>query len=101
MSTDRHKPLLAVEKLTKHFPIMQGVFRRQVGTVKAVDGLDFEIRERETLGLVGESGCGKSTAGRVILRLYDRDGGTHRVPRNRHHRPRRRGGFAGCARACR
>ena len=63
-------PLLAVEKLTKHFPIMQGVFRRQVGTVKAVDGLDFEIRERETLGLVGESGCGKSTAGRVILRLY-------------------------------
>ena len=59
-----------MEKLTKHFPIMQGVFRRQVGTVKAVDGLDFEIRERETLGLVGESGCGKSTAGRVILRLY-------------------------------
>ena len=65
------RPLLAVENLTKHFPIMQGVFRREVGTVKAVDGLDFEIRERETLGLVGESGCGKSTAGRVILRLYD------------------------------
>ena len=64
-------PLLAVENLTKHFPIMQGVFRRQVGTVKAVDGIDFEIRERETLGLVGESGCGKSTAGRVILRLHD------------------------------
>ena len=64
------QPLLAVENLTKHFPIMQGVFRRQVGSVKAVDGLDFEIRERETLGLVGESGCGKSTAGRVILRLY-------------------------------
>ena len=70
VSTDGAQPLLAVEKLTKHFPIMQGVFRRQVGTVKAVDGLDFEIRERETLGLVGESGCGKSTAGRVILRLY-------------------------------
>ena len=70
MSTDSAQPLLAVQKLTKHFPIMQGVFRRQVGTVKAVDGLDFEIRERETLGLVGESGCGKSTAGRVILRLY-------------------------------
>ena len=65
------RPLLAVENLTKHFPIMRGVFRREVGTVKAVDGLDFEIRERETLGLVGESGCGKSTAGRVILRLYD------------------------------
>ena len=64
------QPLLAVENLTKHFPIMQGVFRRQVGTVKAVDGLDFDIRERETLGLVGESGCGKSTVGRVILRLH-------------------------------
>ena len=49
------QPLLAVENLTKHFPIMQGVFRRQVGTVKAVDGLDFDIRERETLGLVGRA----------------------------------------------
>ena len=74
MSTDA-APLLAVENLTKHFPIMQGVFRRQVGTVRAVDGLDFEIRERETLGLVGESGCGKSTAGRVILRLHDATAG--------------------------
>ena len=64
------QPLLAVENLTKHFPVMHGVFRREVGSVKAVDGLDFEIRERETLGLVGESGCGKSTAGRVILRLH-------------------------------
>ena len=69
------EPLLRVENLTRHFPIMQGVFRRQVGTVKAVDGLDFEIRERETLGLVGESGCGKSTAGRVILRLHDATAG--------------------------
>ena len=74
MNTDA-APLLAVENLTKHFPVMQGVFRRQVGTVKAVDGLDFEIRERETLGLVGESGCGKSTAGRVILRLHDATAG--------------------------
>ena len=63
-------PILRVENLTKHFPIMQGVLRRQVGSIKAVDGLDFEVRERETMGLVGESGCGKSTAGRVILRLY-------------------------------
>ena len=74
MSTDA-PPLLAVENLTRHFPIMQGVFRRQVGTVKAVDGLDFVIHERETLGLVGESGCGKSTAGRVILRLHDATAG--------------------------
>ena len=62
-------PLLAVENLTKHFPVMRGVLRRQVGAVQAVDGLDFAIHPRETLGLVGESGCGKSTAGRVILRL--------------------------------
>ena len=74
MNTDA-QPLLAVENLTKHFPIMQGVFRREVGSVKAVDGLDFEIRERETLGLVGESGCGKSTAGRVILRLHSATAG--------------------------
>ena len=73
--TSEAPTLLAVENLTKHFPIMRGVFRRQVGTVKAVDGLDFEIRERETLGLVGESGCGKSTAGRVILRLHDATAG--------------------------
>ena len=69
------QPLLAVENLTMHFPIMRGVFRREVGTVKAVDGLDFEIHERETLGLVGESGCGKSTVGRVILRLHDATAG--------------------------
>ncbi len=62
--------LLSVEGLRKHFPIMQGVFRRQVGTVKAVDGITFDVLRRETLGLVGESGCGKSTAGRVILQLY-------------------------------
>ena len=64
------EPLLRVERLTRHFPIMQGVFRRQVGTVKAVDGVDFEILEGETVGLVGESGCGKSTTGRAILRLH-------------------------------
>ena len=64
-------PLLEVEGLTMHFPIMAGVFRRQVGTVRAVDGIDFSIREGETLGLVGESGCGKSTVARAILRLYE------------------------------
>ena len=63
--------LVRIEGLKMHFPIHQGLLRRQVGTVKAVDGLSFDILEGETLGLVGESGCGKSTAGRAILRLYD------------------------------
>jgi oligopeptide transport system ATP-binding protein len=67
--------LLKVENLTKHFPIYSGIFRRQSGSVKAVDGISFEIKRGETLGLVGESGCGKSTAGRTILRLYDATAG--------------------------
>ncbi len=64
-------PLLRVEGLKMHFPIYRGLLRRQVGAIKAVDDVSFEIREGETLGLVGESGCGKSTTGRAILRLYD------------------------------
>jgi oligopeptide transport system ATP-binding protein len=61
--------LLHVKDLVKHFPIRRGVFRRQVGAVQAVDGISFDIYKGETLGLVGESGCGKSTAGRTILQL--------------------------------
>jgi oligopeptide transport system ATP-binding protein len=62
--------LLRVDNLVKHFPIYQGVIRRQVGAVHAVDGVSFDVYKGETLGLVGESGCGKSTTGRTILRLY-------------------------------
>ena len=70
MSSETRPVLLKVEGLTKHFPITKGVFRKHVGAVKAVDGISFNIFKGETLGLVGESGCGKSTTGRVILRLY-------------------------------
>ncbi|MGW4888995.1 ABC transporter ATP-binding protein [Streptomyces murinus] len=73
---DEREVLLKVENLTKHFPIKKGILRRQVGAVKAVDGIDFEVRKGETLGVVGESGCGKSTMGRVITRLQDPTGGT-------------------------
>ena len=62
--------LLRVDNLKMYFPIRRGVLQRQVGAVKAVDGITFEVRKGETLGLVGESGCGKSTTGRVILQLY-------------------------------
>lgn len=62
--------LVKVEGLKKHFPVRRGILQRQVGAVKAVDGVSFEVRQGETLGLVGESGCGKSTTGRVILQLY-------------------------------
>ncbi len=67
--------LVEIDGLRMHFPIYKGILRRQVGAIKAVDGLTFDIRRGETLGLVGESGCGKSTTGRAILRLYDPTGG--------------------------
>lgn len=63
--------ILEVNNLKMHFPIRQGLLQRVTGYVKAVDGVSFFIREQEALGLVGESGCGKTTAGRTILRLYD------------------------------
>jgi oligopeptide transport system ATP-binding protein len=71
----RREVLVKVENLRKYFPIKRGVMRRTVGHVKAVDGITFDIYRGETLGLVGESGCGKSTAGRTILQLYEPTGG--------------------------
>ncbi|EFO81573.1 oligopeptide/dipeptide ABC transporter, ATPase subunit [Oscillochloris trichoides DG-6] len=63
--------LIEVQNLEMHFPVTRGiVFQRKVGTIKAVDGISFAIKKGETLGLVGESGCGKSTTGRAILQLY-------------------------------
>ena len=62
-------PLLRVRDLTKHFPIRKGLLSRTVGMVKALDGISFDVHEGEVLGLVGESGCGKTTAGRSILQL--------------------------------
>lgn len=69
METEK-KTLIKVNNLVMHFPIYRGVISRQVGAVHAVDGISFDIVEGETLGLVGESGCGKSTTGRTILQLY-------------------------------
>ncbi len=71
MTPETADPLVVVDNLTKHFPITQGIFiQRQVGTVRAVDGISFQIQRGETFGLVGESGCGKTTAGRTMLGLY-------------------------------
>ena len=69
-------PLLAIAGLQKHFPIRGGLFGKTVATVRAVDGVSFAVRKGETLGIVGESGCGKSTTARLLMRLLDPDAGT-------------------------
>ena len=69
-------PILEVKDLQVHFPIRRGLLQRTVGHVKAVDGVSFTLNRGETLGLVGESGCGKTTAGRALLRLIPATGGT-------------------------
>ena len=73
------QPLLEVEGLQKYFPVTRGIiFQKQVGAVKAVDGLSFTVNKGETLGLVGETGCGKSTTGRLLTRLLEPSAGTIR-----------------------
>ena len=71
-----HAPLVSVTDLATHFPIRRGLLRRQVGAVRAVDGVGFTIPRGRTLGLVGESGCGKTTVGRSILRLVEPTAGS-------------------------
>ena len=71
-------PLVEVRDLVKHFPVRGGILQRTIGWVQAVDGVSFEIRRGETLGLVGESGCGKTTVGRLLLRLIEPTSGSIR-----------------------
>lgn len=76
LRSDANTPLLEVRDLQKHFPIHKGLLQRTVGQVRAVDGVSFDIERGTTLALVGESGCGKTTTGRVILRLLEATGGS-------------------------
>jgi peptide/nickel transport system ATP-binding protein len=79
LAGDPRAPLLEVRDLRKHFPIRKGLLSRVVGRVYAVDGISFHIKKGETLGLVGESGCGKSTAGKTVLKLIEPTAGTIKV----------------------
>jgi peptide/nickel transport system ATP-binding protein len=76
MKAQSVEKIVEVKNLKMYFPITRGIFRRRIGDIKAIDDISFEIRKNETLGLVGESGCGKTTTGRCILRLYQPTSGS-------------------------
>ena len=79
MASPAAVPLIEVRDLKKHFPVTGGMFSREAAQIRAVDGVSFAIRPGETLGLVGESGCGKSTVGRTVLKLLEPTGGSIRI----------------------
>ena len=94
-------PLLQVNALKKHFPIHGGLLGQETAKVHAVDGVTFDISRGETLSLVGESGCGKSTVGKAILRLFAITDGEVYLDWRTHRQHARRQGCARCAGACR
>ena len=74
---ERGEPILQVRNLVKHFPLTLGIlFKKQIGAVKAVDGISFDLHQGETLGIVGESGCGKSTVAKLLMNLVRATAGT-------------------------
>ncbi len=75
LDAGKKRNLVEVNDLKKHFPIRGGMLNRRIASVQAVDGVSFEVRRGETLGIVGESGCGKSTTARLLMRLMEPDGG--------------------------
>ena len=99
---DAATKLIEVRDLVKHFPLTEGlIFKRQVGAVRAVDGVSFDVYEGETLGLVGESGCGKSTTARLITRLLEPTSGEVRLQGRRHRAPLAPRDSSRCGATCR